>query len=232
MKKRFFIDMDGTLNEWNFTLPSYDTLYTEGYFAHRPPQHNIVAAVKQLVDHGEEVYILSAVLKDSKYALQEKHDWLDRYLPVSYRNRIFTICGEDKISFVPAFDPTTDILVDDYGENCKSWAENGGVYVKVSVNEADADHEREKHKIVIHPDMDVSMITDTLYHAGENDPRFFHIDYQETYEDSYCIEATSWDEARTKLDEMLRSHELEGPEYCIDSRYIYKGESWEGGPKL
>lgn len=154
MKKRYFIDMDGVLAEYNFDLPSFETLYEEFYFISRPPQQNIVDAVKQLIAHGEEVFILSAVLKESEYALFEKHDWLDKYLPgVNCKHRIFTICGEDKIAYVPHFDPESDILVDDFGENCRVWEKAGGEYVKVSRDEADSRKEIWDHEYVIHPEM-------------------------------------------------------------------------------
>lgn len=154
MKKRYFIDMDGVLAEYNFDLPSFETLYEEFYFITRPPQQNIVDAARQLIARGEEVFILSAVLKESEYALFEKHDWLDKYLPeVNCKHRIFTICGEDKIAYVPHFDTKTDILVDDFGENCRVWGKAGGEYVKVSRDEADFNKEIRKHDYVIHPEM-------------------------------------------------------------------------------
>ena len=147
--------MDGVLNKWNFNLPSYDTLYEKGYFLNRPPQMNVVAAIQALVSEGWDVYILSAVLMDSEFALFEKHEWLDKYLPIECKRRIFTICGEDKISFVPAFDPEKDLLIDDFGENCRTWQ---GTYIKVSVNEDDAEYERLHHDYVIHPDMTAESI--------------------------------------------------------------------------
>lgn len=153
MKRRLFVDLDGTLNEWNFNLPSPDALYEEGYFINRPPHENMIRAVRALIELGEDVYILSAVLSDSKYALFEKHDWLDKYLPIDCKRRVFSICGEDKISAVPAFNPDTDILIDDYGENCRTWEAAGGLYVKVSTDESDAAKERDRHKYVVHPDL-------------------------------------------------------------------------------
>ena len=60
---------------------------------------NVVAAVKEIVtNHPEiEVNILSAYLTDSQYALQEKNEWLDRYLPeIDQTHRIFVPCGSDK----------------------------------------------------------------------------------------------------------------------------------------
>ena len=161
-KKRYFVDMDGVLAKYEFNLPSYDMLYEEGYFLNRPMQPNIVDAVCQLLAADEDVYVLSAVLKDSEYALFEKHEWLDRHMNIACRRRLFTICGEDKINFVPAFNPETDILVDDYGPNCKIWADHGGRYVKVSVDAKDAEYEKTRHDHVINPDMPAQKILNQI----------------------------------------------------------------------
>ena len=229
-RKRIFVDIDGVLNKWNFDLPSYETLYEEGYFASRPPQSNIIEAVRLLIARGEDVYVLSAVLKDSAYALSEKHDWLDKYLPeVSYKSRIFTICGEDKISYVPAFDPDNDILVDDYGENCTVWANNGGAYVKVSVNADDAAYERSKHVSVIHPDMDPETIADIITGAGNGILKIYHIGYRKSYMDTYDVVARSWKEAVAELGSRIREGSEDGPVTCIESEFVWQGECLKGG---
>lgn len=167
-KTRFFFDMDGVLAEFNFDLPSLDALYEKDYFLKRPPQQNIVDAARQMIAAGDEVFILSAVLKDSEYALFEKHDWLDEHLPeANCKHRIFTICGEDKISYVPHFNPKTDILVDDFGENCLVWRRAGGTFVKVSRNEEDGAYESEKHTHVIHPAMPAEDIVKAIRQSAE-----------------------------------------------------------------
>lgn len=161
---RIFVDMDGVLAKYNFDLPSFDKLYEEFYFLNLPPQKTIVGAIRSLITKAAyffkklgfkiEVFVLSAVLMDSEYALFEKHDWLDREAPeIDCKHRVFTICGEDKIGGVPHFNPKTDILIDDYGPNCKVWKEAGGTYIKVSVNAEDAEKEKQRHKYVIHPEM-------------------------------------------------------------------------------
>lgn len=68
MKQRLFVDMDGTLAEFH-PVHSMEELHAKGYFAGLPPQQNVVEAVRILnADTDVEVYILSAVLSDSKYA--------------------------------------------------------------------------------------------------------------------------------------------------------------------
>lgn len=97
-KQRLFVDIDGTLAVFK-PVDTLETLYEKGYFLNLAPHENVVAAVKEIVtNHPEiEVNILSAYLTDSQYALQEKNEWLDRYLPeIDQTHRIFVPCGSDK----------------------------------------------------------------------------------------------------------------------------------------
>lgn len=121
-KQRLFVDMDGTLAVFN-QVDTLEKLYEPGYFASLSPHTNVIEAVKSLQQRDDiEVYILSAVLSDSKYALQEKNEWLDRYLPgTDASHRIYVPCGEIKGNYVPGGIKESDILLDDYTMNLKSW---------------------------------------------------------------------------------------------------------------
>lgn len=65
--------MDGTLAEFK-KVDTLEKLYEKGYFLNLEPHMNVVDAIRSIVtDHSEiEVYILSAVLSDSPYAVTEK----------------------------------------------------------------------------------------------------------------------------------------------------------------
>ena len=79
--KKIFIDMDGTLAEFK-PCEKLETLFEEGYFRNLKPQMTVVEAARELIASEEfDVYVLSAVLTDSKYALKEKNEWLDEFLP-------------------------------------------------------------------------------------------------------------------------------------------------------
>lgn len=121
-KHRIFVDMDGTLAVFN-QVDTLEKLYEPGYFASLSPHTNVVEAVKALQKRDDiEVYILSAVLLDSKYALQEKNEWIDRYLPeTDAKHRIFVPFGEAKNKYVPYGIKPDDILLDDYTINLKAW---------------------------------------------------------------------------------------------------------------
>ena len=121
-KQRLFVDMDGVLAKWK-QIRVYEDLYERGFFLSMTPQTNVVEAVRLLTqDDGFEVYVLSALLGDSKYARFEKNRWLDEYLPeVKEVHRIFVSCGTDKSSGVPGGIKSSDLLLDDYSVNLWDW---------------------------------------------------------------------------------------------------------------
>ena len=121
-KPRLFVDMDGTLAVFN-QIDKLETLYEQGYFANLMPQVNVVDAVRMVQARDEiEVFVLSAVLTDSKYAQVEKNEWLNIYLPeIDERHRIFVPCGEDKTMYVPDKILEEDVLLDDYTVNLNAW---------------------------------------------------------------------------------------------------------------
>lgn len=119
--------MDGTLATFH-PVDKIETLYEEGYFRDLEPIHNVVNATREIVKEEPEieVYILSAYLTDSNYALKEKNEWLDKYLPeVSKENRIFTPCGQDKKQAVSGGVKENDFLLDDYTHNLTLWQPPG-----------------------------------------------------------------------------------------------------------
>lgn len=121
-KQRLFVDMDGTLAEFK-PVDTLETLYEKDYFLNLKPNENVVGAVKQLIAKNDiDVYILSAYLSDSSYALNEKNAWLDKYLPeLLHEKRLFVPCGTDKSVAVPGHIKQNDYLLDDYTKNLSEW---------------------------------------------------------------------------------------------------------------
>ena len=122
-RKRLFVDMDGTLAQFQ-QVDELETLYEKGYFENLAPLNNVVSAVKNIIYEQPDidVYILSAYLSDSEYALAEKNTWLDMYLPeIPYDKRIFPPCGCDKKDYIPDGIRNTDFLLDDYTHNLTLW---------------------------------------------------------------------------------------------------------------
>ena len=130
MNRRIFVDMDGTLAEW-IENESTDVLYEKGYYENLKPNEFLLQTIKRLINKGEDIYILSSFLNDSKYALEEKKKWLDRYLPELPENkRLFVKYGDNKTLIIPNGISKFDYLIDDYTKNLFDWKEAGGIAIK------------------------------------------------------------------------------------------------------
>lgn len=121
-KQRLFVDMDGTLAEFK-TVDTLETLYEKNYFLNLKPITGVIEAVKQIAANpGIDVYILSSYLSDSAYAISEKEQWLDKYMPeITEERRLFVACGQKKSSVVPGHIRSNDFLLDDYTINLNDW---------------------------------------------------------------------------------------------------------------
>lgn len=120
---RLYIDMDGTLATWQ-PVSCEEELFEQGFYRNLKPNQNVVDAAKIIIsEHPEiEVHILSAVLTDSKYALSEKKEWLQEYLPeIKPSQCIFSHYGKDKTEFITGGVRPTDFLLDDYTNNLTLW---------------------------------------------------------------------------------------------------------------
>lgn len=132
-KERIFVDMDGVLATFNH-VASEEELYEKGYFASLEPISTVVDGIKKYIRENPDksIYILSAYLVDNPYALREKNEWLDTYLPeIPSDRRIFCPCGELKADHIIGGIKSTDILLDDYTKNLMEWKEQGGVGIKL-----------------------------------------------------------------------------------------------------
>lgn len=148
---RYFFDMDGTLNPWEWVGP--DVWSRPMYFRMRPALKEMVETVKE-VARVREVFILSAAIHEQ--ARQEKRGWIREYLPeIDDEHIIFVPYGQAKSDYVPS-PRNNDILIDDCtdvllgNESFKGWhgigikADNPGINgtkgrwkgVRINVNES------------------------------------------------------------------------------------------------
>lgn len=122
-KQRLFVDMDGTLAVFT-PVDELETLYQPGYFRNLKPIDNVVEAIKHIIRNNPEieVNILSAYLAGNPYAVVEKNQWLDRFLPeIDADHRVFSLCGCDKKDFIAGGVKKSDCLLDDYTHNLRLW---------------------------------------------------------------------------------------------------------------
>ena len=129
---RVFFDIDGCTAEFKPTT-KFEDLFEKGYFRNLKPLDNVVETVKLLNQSQDfEVYILSSTLEESRFAKQEKKEWIKEHLPeLTDEQVILSECGKSKVDFVPGGIRNTDILLDDYNINLREWSQAGAKAVKV-----------------------------------------------------------------------------------------------------
>lgn len=163
-RQRLFVDMDGTLAEFK-TVDTLETLYEKDYFINLKPNENVLGAIKQLIaDNDFDVYILSAYLTDSRYALEEKNAWLDKYLPeLPQEKRLFVPCGTDKSVAVPGLIRPDDYLLDDYTKNLSEWEPPAkGIKLINGINHTNGTWQGDKIQFTHAPEELSSMISDVM----------------------------------------------------------------------
>lgn len=135
-KPLLFVDMDGTLAEWNTSLPNYaKEIFMPGYFRDRPAYPMVVQAIKMLIySRAVEVFVISSVI-DEPHAIADKNSWLDKHIPeLDNSHRIFCKCGETKADKVREETGRFDgycVLLDDYSVNLHQWETSGGTAIKL-----------------------------------------------------------------------------------------------------
>lgn len=133
-KIRIFVDMDGTIARFHDENLYLERMFEKGFFRDLKPFENAVAAIEKLVnDSTAEIYILSATLNSC--SLDEKNQWLDKYLPnIDKDHRIFTSLNVPKSEAIGHQLTDKDILIDDYNKNLLEWEKAGGTSVKAKNN--------------------------------------------------------------------------------------------------
>lgn len=130
MEQILYVDMDGTLAE--FRPVPITELYREGYFRDLAPQCNVIEAIRKLFEepNGIKVRLLSCYLKDSKFALKEKQEWIREFIPELSKDALFLPCGVSKADFIGE----DGFLLDDYTDNLLLWEESGKRGIKLYNN--------------------------------------------------------------------------------------------------
>ena len=227
-KQRLFVDMDGTLAEFK-TVDTLETLYEKDYFINLKPNENVLGAIKQLIaDNDFDVYILSAYLTDSRYALEEKNAWLDKYLPeLPQEKRLFVPCGTDKSVAVPGLIRPDDYLLDDYTKNLSEWEPPArGIKLINGINHTNGTWQGDKIQFTHAPEELSSMISDVMkgwthfyedrivtdsvtMHSTKNDNRGeYDIGITEVLQKVVSTKAASLQEAIQDIEEQYHNSEI------------------------
>lgn len=227
-RQRLFVDMDGTLAEFK-TVDTLETLYEKDYFINLKPNENVLGAIKQLIaDNDIDVYILSAYLTDSRYALEEKNAWLDKYLPeLPQEKRLFVPCGTDKSVAVPGLIRPDDYLLDDYTKNLSEWEPPAkGIKLINGINHTNGTWQGDKIQFTHAPEELSSMISDVMkgwthfyedrivtdsvtMHSKKNDNRGeYDIEITEVLQKVVSTKAASLQEAIQDVEEQYHNSEI------------------------
>lgn len=227
-RQRLFVDMDGTLAEFK-TVDTLETLYEKDYFINLKPNENVLGAIKQLIaDNDFDVYILSAYLTDSRYALEEKNAWLDKYLPeLPQEKRLFVPCGTDKSVAVPGLIRPDDYLLDDYTKNLSEWEPPAkGIKLINGINHTNGTWQGDKIQFTHAPEELSSMISDVMkgwthfyedrivtdsvtMHSTKNDNRGeYDIEITEILQKVVSTKAASLQEAIQDVEEQYHNSEI------------------------
>ena len=133
-KPRLFVDMDGTLARFHDEVRYLERMWEEDFFTDLKPFQELVDGIRMFKQQNPdaEVFILSAAIEgEPPYCKQQKHKWLDRYLPeIDREHRIFTEIGTPKAQYITGGISGTDILIDDYNKGLEEWQRSGGRAVK------------------------------------------------------------------------------------------------------
>jgi len=105
-----------------------ELLHNEGVFLNLEPIPGYINVIRKLIDENYDVRILTHPQWISKYCMNEKVEWIRRYLPFfNVENIIFTRLKEELAG-------KNRILIDDNPAHLKKWEENGGISVAYGKN--------------------------------------------------------------------------------------------------
>jgi 5'(3')-deoxyribonucleotidase len=116
----YYFDTDGVLADFHSNYTERAQALSRDYLANLAPFVENVKIVRNLIAHGEKVYILTkAANEDAKAG---KIDWLAKYIPEIMAEQFICIVGSGrKVDHIRE----AGILVDDDIKNIRQWVKGG-----------------------------------------------------------------------------------------------------------
>lgn len=118
MKIVIYFDMDGVLAKWN-TNTSQEETKQKGYFANREREDKVISLIKDLVNSGYDIRILSCVYQDA-HSAEDKRVWLSK-VGLDNLPKIFVPFGESKRKYISHDLDIYSFLIDDFTQNLKDF---------------------------------------------------------------------------------------------------------------
>ena len=116
----YYFDMDGVLSDFHSTYTERAQAFSRDYLANLAPFVENVKTVRNLIAHGEQVYILTKAANEAAKA--GKIDWLAKYIPEITAEQFICIVGYGrKVDHIRE----AGILVDDDIKNIRQWVKGG-----------------------------------------------------------------------------------------------------------
>lgn len=117
----YYFDMDGVLANFHKAYATNKaTAMSRKAMAELEPFTENVATVRNLINKGESVYILTKAANENGKA--GKIDWLAKYIPEVKAERFICIVGHGKkVDFIRE----PGVLVDDDPKNTREWVKGG-----------------------------------------------------------------------------------------------------------
>lgn len=134
MKKRLFIDMDGTVARFHDEINYLERMFEKGFFENLEPFQKAIFGLNLFhrVYPEVELYIISSTVDGyPPYCEDEKNRWLDKWMKfIDKEHRLFPKIGQNKADVVPGGITENDYLYDDYNKNLEEWVQAGGSSIK------------------------------------------------------------------------------------------------------